>query len=187
MVFIFAPLKASGVAVAESVMGQQDDRCLIAGRWTPCPARDRLPHWSLSPARDAVQFQKWVLSRHKAIRIVPARVFFFFSGFIETQIPDGVHSARYLVEISPVPSLSDFVFLVRQRVLRVLCLAKPRQNVFNKLPFLRGEIPGGRQLCDGQRQAGETLRDRVWVFCLKKSFFTDVVFYACRSPKWAHT
>ena len=109
----------------------------------PMHTRDILPHRSLQPARDAVQFQKWVLSRHKAIRIVPARVFSFFSGFIETQIPDGVHSAHYLAEISPVPSLSDFVFLVRQRVLRVLCLAKPRQNVFNKLPFLRGEIPGG--------------------------------------------
>lgn len=64
----------------------------------------------MSPARDAVQFQKWVLSRHKAIRIVPARLFLFFSGFIETQIPDGVHSAHYLVEISPFPLLSDFVF-----------------------------------------------------------------------------
>ena len=187
MVFIFAPSKASGVAVVESVIGQKDDRCLIAGRWTPCHTRDILPHRSLQPARDAVQFQKWVLSRHKAIRIVPARVFSFFSGFIETQIPDGVHSAHYLAELSPVPSSSDFVFLVRQRVLRVLCLAKPRQNVFNKLPFLRGEIPGGRQLCDGQRQAGETFERPGLDFLFKEKFFTDVVFYSCRSPKWAHT
>lgn len=34
---------------------------------------------------------------------------------------------------------------------------EPRQNVFNRLSFLRGEVSGGGQLCDGQRQAGKAL------------------------------
>ena len=53
----------------------------------PMHTRDILPHRSLQPARDAVQFQKWVLSRHKAIRIVPARLIPLLLRFYQDSDP----------------------------------------------------------------------------------------------------
>lgn len=149
-------------------------------------SRDINCHSGCRRPPDCGAFPKRVLSRHKAISIVLS----FPASYSLARHSDGAYPAQYLLLLLRLfLPCCCWTFFRPFRFPERFCPGirrKPRQNVFNKLPFLRGEVSGGRQLCDGQCQAGKAVE--VLEFFFGAGIFgLIVVVVSYRSPKWAHT